>query len=89
MQNRNVTLALAEARDLPRLNLTDSLRLLLLIAEKQPDLYERAAVRFAGRFLLERRGARLADGALVLALLADLPATPRQTARELLRELAA
>ena len=45
---RNVTLALAEARDLPKINLADSLALLVLIAEKRADLYDRAAVRYVG-----------------------------------------
>jgi hypothetical protein len=54
MKARNVTLALAEARDMPRLNLPDVLELVLLLREERHELFERAAVRFAGRYLLER-----------------------------------
>ena len=71
LKARNATLALAEARDMPRLNLPDVLELVLLLAETRHDLFERAAVRFAGRYLLERK-ALLPDGVLILALLADV-----------------
>jgi hypothetical protein len=87
MKAGNVTLALAEARDLPKLNLADSLALLVLIAEKEPRLYERAAVRFAGRYLLEHKGATLRDGAFILALLADVGETGDGPAALRLRQL--
>jgi hypothetical protein len=85
LKSGNVTLALAEARDMPKLNLADSLRLLVLIAEKRPELYERAAVRWAGRYLLERPGVTLAEAQVLLgALAANDPGT-----RGLLEDLAA
>jgi hypothetical protein len=74
MRAGNVTLAPAEARDLPKLNVAGSLALLLLIAEKDPRLYERAAVRWAGRFLLERQPT-LADVELALAALGQREAS--------------
>ena len=63
----DVTLALAEARDLPKLNLADALELVALLAEKQPDLFERAAVRWVVRYLDERHVASLAEANLVVA----------------------
>jgi hypothetical protein len=86
MKARNVTLALAEARDLPKLNLADSLALLALIAEKEPRLYERAAVRWAGRFLLECQPT-LADAELALAALGAARGEQRAAAHSILRTL--
>jgi len=63
---RNVTLALAEARDLPKLNLADSLTLLVLIAEKRADLSSARPCAICSR----RRGVTLGEAQLVLAALA-------------------
>jgi hypothetical protein len=49
-------------------NSANSLELLLLIAEKEPNLYERAAVRWGGRFFLQHRPA-LADSVLAVTAL--------------------
>ena len=49
------------------------LELVLLLAEERHNLFERAAVRFAGRYSLERE-LLLPDGVLLLALLADVGA---------------
>jgi hypothetical protein len=86
MKARNVTLAIAEARDLPQLSLSDALALLVLIAEKEPRLYERAAVRWAGRFLLERRPT-LAEAELALAALGTARGEHRSVAVSVLRTL--
>jgi hypothetical protein len=74
---------------MPRLNLADSLALVVLIAEQRPALAERAAVRLAGRFLLEHPRATLSDGLLVLALLADVREHGNGTAAARLREFVA
>jgi hypothetical protein len=84
---RNVALALAEARDLPKLNLADGVELLVLIAEKQPALYECAAVRWACRYLSERT-TTLADAQLALAALAAVPGPDGEAASTLLAGLA-
>ena len=39
---------------LPRVGLDDALRILLVIADQEPDNYERAAVKWIGRLALER-----------------------------------
>ena len=67
LKTGNVTLALAEARDLPKLNLADALDLVALLAEKQPELFERAAVRWTSRYLAERHVGSLAEANLVVA----------------------
>jgi hypothetical protein len=41
------------ARELPKVSLEDALRLCLLLAEKEPDPFERAAVTWLGRLALE------------------------------------
>lgn len=43
----------AAARDLGKVSLPDAFRLLLLIEKKAGDKFERAAVRFVGRFATE------------------------------------
>jgi hypothetical protein len=50
----NLRLVREAARECPHLDLEDSLRILLLIASQEPGLYERAAVRWVGRLLVER-----------------------------------
>ena len=76
--------ARAAAAEMERISLADSLRMLALIAEKQPDLYDRAAVRWLGRLLLEQPDFGLDDAGVALAALdqlADWPATAKVLAR--------
>ena len=56
LETGNELLVLATARELPRVPLDDALRICLLIRGGDPDRYERAAVRWLGRFALEARG---------------------------------
>ncbi len=86
LKARNVALALAEARDMPKLNLPDVLELVLLLREERHDLFERAAVRFAGRYLLERK-ALLSDAVLLLGLLTDMGEHVNAASATLLRDL--
>ena len=72
LRSRNLTLALAEARDLPRLELADALALLLLIRDSAPDRYGRAAGRWLGRYCAETPGVDLDEAALVLGALSAL-----------------
>jgi hypothetical protein len=51
----NELLVIAAARELPRIGLEDALRICLLIRGGDADRYERAAVRWLGRFALEAR----------------------------------
>lgn len=76
--------ARAAAAEMERISLADALRMLALIAERQPDLYDRAAVRWLGRLLLEQPDMGLDDAGVALAALdqlADWPATAKVLAR--------
>ena len=86
MKARNATLALAEARDMPNLGLPDVLELVLLLRDERHKLFERAAIRFAARYLLERK-ALLSDGVLLLGLLADRGEYVNAGTAALLRDL--
>jgi hypothetical protein len=52
----NELLVIATARELPQVSLADALRVVLLFRDGEPDRYERACVRWLGRFALEARG---------------------------------
>jgi hypothetical protein len=72
----------AAAAELPRVPLDDAFAICLLILEQQPARYERAALRWLGRVLAERRGVALRQAELTagyLAALAD-PARARSAA---------
>jgi len=64
--------ALASA--MPRINLQDALRICLLMRDH--DGYERAAVRWLGRFALEARAATIEDVQAAAAALDALPDRP-------------
>ena len=52
----NELLVIATARELPQVSLADALRVVLLFRDGEPERYERACVRWLGRFALEARG---------------------------------
>ena len=60
------------AREMGGLHLADALLLTLLIGDAAPARFERAAVRWHGRFELEARDVTLADAQLALAALGAL-----------------
>ncbi len=73
----NEGLVIAAARELPRIALEDALRICLVLRGGDPSRYERAAVRWLGRFALEGRDVTIED----LRLAADaLDALPRAAA---------
>ena len=55
LDSGNEALILSAARQLPRVALNDALRTCLVLPDADPDRYERAAVRWLGRFALEAR----------------------------------
>jgi hypothetical protein len=75
-------LVLAAARELPRIALDDALRICLVLRDGDPDRYERAAVRWLGRFALEAQ--RVTIDALRAAA-DELEALPRQPAEAMER----
>jgi hypothetical protein len=54
--------------------LAEALELTLLLADGDPDKYERAAVRWHVRFLQETKNVDLRESLAVLVLLAAIPA---------------
>src|SRR5947209_2624261 len=57
----NEALVTAAALELPRIALEDALQICLVLRGSDPARYERAAVRWLGRFALEARGATIDD----------------------------
>jgi hypothetical protein len=65
-------MALAAAKDLPRLNLVDALELTILVARKEPRLHPRYAARSLLRLLEEHPHATIDEAALAASSLAAL-----------------
>src|SRR5437588_11901704 len=55
LETGNEALVTAAALELPRIALEDALRICLVLRSGDPDRFERAAVRWLGRFALEAR----------------------------------
>jgi hypothetical protein len=70
----NVTEALSGASELPYVGLAEALELTLLLADREPEKYDRAATRWHLRFLEEVPNVDLHENQAVLALLAAIPA---------------
>lgn len=69
----NLALVMTSAKELPRIGLDDALRICLIMRDARPDSYDRAAVRWLGRFALEGRDVTVADLRSASQLLAELP----------------
>ena len=72
IERRQPTAALSAAAELRHVPLTDALELLLLLRDRDPDRYPRAALRWHGRLCREVRAISLSEAVAVLALLAAL-----------------
>jgi len=73
----NLTLVRAAAAELPHVSIHDALRVCLLLRDDDdPALYERAAVRWTGRFALEAHGVDLEAIQTAAAALNALPEAP-------------
>ena len=68
-------------------SLEDALAILLALIDREPETFSRAAARWGGRLVLERRLA-LVDAQLTLAALAALPGPGAGAGAEALIELA-
>src|SRR3954451_24815682 len=85
LRSRNLLMVRANAAELGRVGLVDALAILELIEELEPERFEAAAVRWAGRLALEAKGLALVElGHTVRAL----DALPDPAARRFLLELA-
>jgi len=70
----SVTEALSAASELQFVALAEALELTLLLADKEPEKYDRAAARWHSRFLQETKNVDLRESLAVLTLLAAIPA---------------
>ena len=62
LDTQNLTIIRSAAAELPQAPpLNDALRICVLLRDAEPAAYERAVVRWLGRFCLERPKATLAD----------------------------
>ncbi len=61
LETGNEMLVIAAARELPQIALDDALRICLVLRAGDPLRYERAAVRWLGRFALEARDVTMCD----------------------------
>jgi hypothetical protein len=74
LQAGNELLVLTTARELPQVSLGDALEICLVLRGGDAERFERAAVRWLGRFALEARGATILDLREAAAALSQLPA---------------
>jgi hypothetical protein len=73
LETGNEALVIAAALELPRIALDDALRICLVLRGGDRARYERAAVRWLGRFALEARNATIDDLRLAADALDALP----------------
>ena len=73
LSSGNEVLVMTAARELPWIALEDALRICLVLRGGDPERYERAAVRWLGRFALEAREVTIEDLRMAAAALDDLP----------------
>jgi hypothetical protein len=69
LDRRNVTEALSAASELGFVGLAEALELTLLLADKEPEKFNRAAVRWHVRFVYDSKNVDLRESLAVLALL--------------------
>ena len=85
LQTGSLPVVRAAAAELPTIRLDDALRVCLLIRERDPNQYERAALRWVGRFALEARDATLAEVRAAVAALEQLADEPDESMAALQR----
>lgn len=83
LETGNEMLVLGAARELPQIALDDALRICLVLRDGDPARYERAAVRWLGRFALEARAATIPDLRAAAAALEALPTRTAEAMEEL------
>ena len=75
----DVLLIRAAAAELPYINLNDALRICMAFrASSEPGLFERAAVRWLGRFCLEAKDVQLAELEQAAVALGAMPNHPEE-----------
>src|SRR3954452_7344388 len=61
LKTGNLTIIRAAAAELPVIRLDDALQVCVLLRDREPERYERAAVRWLGRYCVERPDVTLDD----------------------------
>ncbi len=89
LETGNEALVTAAALELPRIGLEDALRICLVLREAEPRRYERAAVRWLGRFALEAANATIEDLRRAADALDALRTNPAEAMERLQRLCAA
>jgi hypothetical protein len=85
IESGNELLVLGAARELPQIALDDALRICLVLRDGDPSRYERAAVRWLGRFALEARAVTIRDLRTAAAALEALPTNTAEAMEQLQR----
>lgn len=83
----NARIALAAAADLPQIGLADALEIVLLLLDSEPARFERAALRWHGRYCREVGDVDLVEAQAVLACVAGLRGTRPESAAHALADL--
>jgi hypothetical protein len=86
LERGDATAAIAAAKQMGGLSLGDALALCVVLSERDPGRFRRAAPRWLARFVDECADVSLEEAQLVSAALAALPAAP-YLGRPVLREL--
>ena len=81
----NELLVLTAARELPQVALDDALRICLVLRDGDRRRYDRAAVRWLGRFALEARAVTIRDLRAAAAALDALPTHSAEAMEQLQR----
>ncbi|HEU4976721.1 MAG TPA: hypothetical protein VFT50_16625 [Baekduia sp.] len=61
LRTGNLTIIRAAAAELPAIRLDDALQVCVVLRDREPASYERAAVRWIGRYCVERPDVTLED----------------------------
>jgi hypothetical protein len=77
LRTGNLNVIRGAAAELPRIPLEDALTITALLRE-DPAQFEKAALRWLGRFCLEARDIAFEDAAMALAALRLIPIEPEQ-----------
>jgi hypothetical protein len=85
LETGNELLVLGAARELPQVALDDALRICLVLRDGDRRRYDRAAVRWLGRFALEARAVTIRDIRTAAAALDALPTRTAEAMEQLQR----
>ena len=85
LDSGNLLLIRSAAAELPAVPLEDALAVCLVLRGAEPESYNRAVMRWLGRFCLERPGATVSDVRKSAAAFERLPNDPARASDELRR----